>query len=115
MKSDTNVFHRNIASFQNHTLSKSFTKHLTIIIISLFICLFSFGQTDSIKPCKFDYAKNYVPTCPHNHTDNIISIVYGKPTAQTIKRAEKGEVHLGGCIIVPCHPKFYCKVHKEKF
>lgn len=65
--------------------------------------------------CIYDHPKEYVPTCPKNHTDHIIPVVYGKPTAKTIKRAEKVEVYLGGCMFIPCHPKFYCKIHKEKF
>lgn len=47
------------------------------------------------------------PMCKSNK--QVIQIVYGFPTQETIKRAEKGELWLGGCMIEPCMPYYYCK------
>jgi hypothetical protein len=67
-------------------------------------------------PCKFiylTYLKNEKPKCIiGGHTDNIIPIVYGLPTQKTMKKAKKGLVHLGGCIISDCDPHYYCTIHK---
>ena len=53
--------------------------------------------------------------CPHGHKDNIIPIVYGYPTERTMKKAKKGKIWLGGCVITDCDPKWYCKIHKIEF
>lgn len=63
-------------------------------------------------PCKFIYSKNYKPICPYNHTDSIVRIIYGYPTSKTMEKAKKGQIHLGGCIITHCDPKYYCAIHK---
>jgi hypothetical protein len=65
--------------------------------------------------CKFIYSKNYKPNCPYNHSDGIIKIVYGLPTAKTMANAKKGLVHLGGCLTTYCDPKYYCTLHKLEF
>jgi hypothetical protein len=52
------------------------------------------------------------PTCIGGHTDHIIPIVYGLPTEKTMTKAEKGLVHLGGCIVSEDDPKYYCKIHQ---
>ncbi len=49
--------------------------------------------------------------CPYNHTDSIIPMAYGMPGAETMKMAEKGLVHLGGCVVSECSPRWYCKKH----
>ena len=63
-------------------------------------------------PCKFIYSKNYKPICLYNHTDSIVRIVYGYPTHKTMKKANKGLIHLGGCTVTNCDPKYYCAIHK---
>ena len=63
-------------------------------------------------PCKFIYSKDYKPLCPFNHSDGIVQIVYGYPTSKTMKKAKKGLVHLGGCMISDCDPHYYCTIHK---
>jgi len=32
-----------------------------------------------------------------------------------MKRAKKGKIWLGGCVITECDPKWYCKIHKIEF
>ncbi|MGH9023300.1 MAG: hypothetical protein ACRDV9_09415 [Acidimicrobiia bacterium] len=39
----------------------------------------------------------------------MIPIVYGFPTGATFEKAERGEVHIGGCVIMPDNPQFHCK------
>ncbi|GAB2807669.1 hypothetical protein [Ferruginibacter profundus] len=63
-------------------------------------------------PCRYNYPKNHIPKCPYNHVDKIVRIVYGKPGREMIKKAEKGEIHLGGCLVSGCDPHFYCTIHK---
>ena len=67
------------------------------------------------EPCKFIYPKGYKPLCPHNHSDKIIKIVYGFPLGETMKKAEKGLIRLGGCEVTGCDPKYYCTVHSIEF
>ena len=63
-------------------------------------------------PCKFN--RITPQKCVNNHTDNIIPIVYGFPNKRLIKRAKKGKVHIGGCIVSPCDSYFYCKIHNKE-
>ena len=65
-------------------------------------------------PCKFVYTKDYKPVCPYNHYDKIVKIVYGYPSSKTMAKAKKGIIHLGGCIISDCDPKYYCTIHKKE-
>lgn len=53
--------------------------------------------------------------CPYGHKNNLTSIVYGEPTKGLLKKAKKGKIKLGGCIVSYCYPKWYCKKHKIKF
>jgi hypothetical protein len=50
-----------------------------------------------------------------NHTDSVIPIVYGLPREKLMKKADKGKVKLGGCLVTECDPKWYCKKHKKSF
>ncbi|GHN01802.1 hypothetical protein WSM22_32910 [Cytophagales bacterium WSM2-2] len=64
-------------------------------------------------PCLYDHPEDKVPTCPENHTDNIIPIVYG--LIGKLKDSKNVEIHLGGCVVSDCDPKFYCKTHQKEF
>jgi hypothetical protein len=66
-------------------------------------------------PCKFKYIKGQKPLCEDGHIDQIIPIVYGLPTKKTMRRAEKGLLHLAGCLMTDCDPQYYCKIHKREF
>jgi hypothetical protein len=63
-------------------------------------------------PCVFTYVKGHKPSCINGHMDHIIPIKYGLPTTKTMKKAKKGLVHLGGCMITDCDPQYYCTIHK---
>lgn len=68
--------------------------------------------------CLYDHPKNYVPTCPKNHTDSIIPIVYGLIAERGntyIKNMADEKVRYSGCLVTDCDPKFYCKLHKIEF
>src|SRR6218665_3031982 len=55
-------------------------------------------------------------TCPVcKSTKNSIPVVYGKPSASGIQRAEKGGIRLGGCIVTEDSPKHYCKKDKKLY
>lgn len=64
-------------------------------------------------PCLYDRPADQTPTCPENHTDNIIPIVYGF-IAQAAD-SKNDEIRLGGCIVTDCDPKYYCKRHQIEF
>lgn len=66
------------------------------------------------EPCKFSYKQSLTPICPYNHTDKIVKIFYGFPNKKMMKKAKKGLIHLGGCIISNCDPQYYCIVHKKE-
>lgn len=56
------------------------------------------------------------PSCPIcNKIDEAIPILYGEPTKRSLKKAMKGKLYLGGCIISHCDPHWYCKRDKIKF
>ena len=54
--------------------------------------------------------------CPKCHSNRqVIPVVYGYPSEKMIRRSEKGEIHLGGCILDDCMPLHYCKDDNLKF
>ncbi|WP_320815705.1 hypothetical protein [Flavobacterium sp.] len=63
-------------------------------------------------PC--EYNEKTPQKCVNDHTDNIIPIVYGYPNKRLMKRAKKGKVHIGGCIVSQCDSYFYCKIHNKE-
>lgn len=65
-------------------------------------------------PCRFVYLKLQVPKCIGGHTGHIIPIVYGLPTKKTMERAKRGLVHLGGCFVSDCDPRYYCTIHNKE-
>lgn len=76
------------------------------VLLLLSVCGFSRQKQDN--PAK--------TTCPVCKSDkNSIPVVYGKPSAQGIERAEKGEIKLGGCMAGQDSPKHYCKKDKKLY
>lgn len=77
---------------------------------------FYFNRNDRVfefiypNPCK-----KSVKVCPENHTNKLIPVVYGLPGENLMKKAKKGKVYLGGCIVTDCDPKWYCKKHRLIF
>ncbi|MDB5200646.1 MAG: hypothetical protein JWQ27_55 [Ferruginibacter sp.] len=64
-------------------------------------------------PCQFNYPKDFKPGCAYGHSDNIVRIVYGYPTQKNMRKAKKGLIHLGGCVISDCDPRYYCTIHNK--
>ena len=48
-------------------------------------------------------------TCPKCESDDVIDIVYGYPSEQTLQSWFKKEIELGGCIIQDENPTHKCK------
>ena len=69
-------------------------------------------------PCLYDHPADYIPTCPKNHTDSIIQIVYGLVATRGdtfIKDKKDMKVKYAGCVTTGCDPQFYCKEHDIEF
>jgi hypothetical protein len=69
-------------------------------------------------PCLFDYPAGYIPTCPQNHRDSIIQVVYGLFVTKGdafITEKKDLKVKYAGCVSTGCDPKFYCKLHDIEF
>ena len=71
-----------------------------------------------VGPCLYDHPAGYIPTCPKNHTDSIIPIIYGL-VATTIewgtKNKKEVKARYAGCVVTDCDPQFYCKEHDIEF
>lgn len=80
-----------------------------LILPFVFLSLILAAQTNPDTA----YRKLLCPVCKDHK--NVISIVYGKPTKSTIEKAERGECRLGGCIVGPNSPKYYCKKDEKEF
>jgi hypothetical protein len=53
--------------------------------------------------------------CPKNHSNKLIPIIYGLPGDKMLKASEKGKIILGGCVVMDCSPRWYCKKHHLSF
>ena len=61
------------------------------------------------------FTDNKVPVCPECNSENVIPIVYGYPDYTAERKAKKGEILLGGCVIGINDPEWYCKECENKF
>jgi hypothetical protein len=64
--------------------------------------------------CAYAYTRGTIPPCLGGHTDQIVPIAYGLPTARTMEKAKKGKLYLGGCGSTGCDPGYYCLLHKRE-
>jgi hypothetical protein len=53
------------------------------------------------------------PVCGKN--DNVVCILYGMPIAKVFEDEQAGKLHIGGCVIMPDMPKWYCKRCDKEF
>ena len=53
--------------------------------------------------------KNKKYTCPQCYSEDVVDIVYGYPSEQTLQSWFKKEIELGGCIIQDENPHHKCK------
>jgi hypothetical protein len=59
-----------------------------------------------------------ISRCPvesEDHSDQIIPIVYGEPTDETLANVKKGEILHGGCVVDANSPRWHCKKHDVNF
>ena len=47
--------------------------------------------------------------CPSCGSPDRIPIAYGLPTQETVERADRGEVLLGGCLVHDEAPRWQCR------
>ena len=69
------------------------------------------------KLCPYEEAKT-TGVCPDGkHKDNVVPIIYGLIIGdeEFMKKVEKNEVELGGCMVTDCDPNWYCKTHARRF
>jgi hypothetical protein len=67
-------------------------------------------QADVIESLLQDLNK---PTCPKNHQDSIVPIIYGYPSEEMFAKSDSGLVVLGGCELM--EEQNFCKIHKISF
>lgn len=69
-----------------------------------------------INLAQCEYQTSGQRNCPIcDKLDETIPILYGEPAKKSIRKAEKGKIWLGGCIITHCDPHWYCKRDMVKF
>jgi hypothetical protein len=56
-----------------------------------------------------------VPRCPDCGQQEAVPIVYGLPSAETVRGAEQGSFVLGGCVISGKNPSYQCRVCGRRF
>lgn len=69
-------------------------------------------------PCLYEHPAGYIPTCPQNHRDSIIPIIYGLIAFRKesfVKDKKDMKVKYAGCVVTDCDPQFYCKEHDIEF
>lgn len=55
------------------------------------------------------------PACPNCQSTNVVAIGYGLPTSEALKMVERGERMLGGCVLSPDSPMWFCKACRQHF
>lgn len=69
--------------------------------------------TVSTAYCPYDHEDKTCPQCLKS--DKVIPIVYGYPSKGLMRKAKKGKVLLGGCVISGCDPNWHCKRDNHSF
>jgi hypothetical protein len=65
------------------------------------------------KPCSSLTRTDVCPKCGSNK--DVMKIIYGLPSDALMEKANKGLVHLGGCVVSDCSPVYYCKKDDLEF
>ncbi len=53
--------------------------------------------------------------CPKCHSKDIVEIIYGYPSSEAWELEAEGKLALGGCIVDPENPSWYCNDCENKF
>ncbi len=61
------------------------------------------------QPAKDRMVAKHRGACPKCDSEKVVPIVYGFPTDETMEAARRGEVSLGGCIIMGDDPNRECQ------
>jgi len=64
--------------------------------------------------CPYAYKRNKKPACIGGHINQVVPIIYGLPSAQTMEKVKRGKLYLGGCEATGCDPGYYCLIHKRE-
>ena len=86
-------------------------KKLIVIVFSIMAISCTLNES---KPYKSLFG-NGKPTCPKEHTDSLIPILYGMPTEESFLEADSGKIWLGGCELPEIENNWYCKKHNIQF
>jgi hypothetical protein len=71
------------------------------------------GSARGHRPARGN-VKKHIEVCPYCHEkDEVIPILYGFPSHEGFRKADRGEVYLGGCEITPY--SYYCKRDDREF
>lgn len=80
-----------------------------LLVPFLFMTAMAFSQNKIDSASKMSVC----PICKSNK--DVVPIIYGKPATALIKKAERGECWLGGCVVDKDSPWYYCKKDKKSF
>ena len=69
----------------------------------------------SILPGNTVARKRRKPDCEHCDSPQVVPIIYGMPDPCLMESAGLGEVELGGCIVHPSNPVWYCRACGHRF
>ena len=94
----------NIRSRLNLKTSNVLIFILTLLVFLTIGCNNTISQNDTKPKC---------PIC--NLKKDVIPIIYGLPDDALFKKGQKGEVKLGGCVVMDDAPQWYCKKCEKEF
>ena len=66
------------------------------------------GTMPRVTPPRRRRPRTVTPICPACGSTFIRPIIYGFPDADLGKKADRGEVVLGGCVVVEEQPRWSC-------
>lgn len=64
--------------------------------------------SDAYRGCMTTPAR-LLPPCPKCGSTEAVEILYGYPTSEAGMAAERGEIVLGGCLILEQSPAYQCR------
>ncbi len=53
--------------------------------------------------------------CPQCGSRSVVPILYGYPTEDSINKAHRGELHMGGCMVTGDDPELSCNECGEQW
>jgi len=68
----------------------------------------STGQNSDNVVYGVPFGRNF-GCCPGCGSRSIVPIIYGYPTVETVRQAQRDELHLGGCYVTGDDPQLRCR------